>query len=63
MASKFSDVTDEQLKTMLRQTRILRHRAVQQQQKLRKDINNLNEHESDVEVELIMRGYVITKRI
>lgn len=61
MASKFPNVTNEQLKTMWKQTRILRQRAFQQQQKLRKDIVSLTEHEFDVEAELLSRGYVISK--
>lgn len=63
MANRFPNETDDQLKAMWVQTQRLRHRATVQRKRLLEELGRLEDHSSDMEVELIRRGYMVTRAL
>lgn len=57
------DITDEQLKAMWRQTQMLAHKKVDDIRKIKDDLSELSDHSMALEIELVKRGYRVTKRI
>ncbi|AUG88094.1 hypothetical protein RCIP0012_00123 [Klebsiella phage RCIP0012] len=57
------DVTDDQLKEMWRQTQILAQKKTGDIRNLKEELSGLSDHSMQLEIELVKRGYRITKRI
>lgn len=56
------DVTDDQLKEMWRQTQIIAHKKMKTIRALENELGELTKDSTDLEVELIKRGYVVKRR-
>ncbi|CAD5240808.1 hypothetical protein NJHLHPIG_00191 [Klebsiella phage vB_KqM-Bilbo] len=56
------DVTDDQLKEMWRQTQIIAHKKMKTIRALENELGELTKNSTDLEVELIKRGYVVKRR-
>ena len=57
------DVTDEQLKAMWRQTLIVAQKKMDDIRRAKDDLSELSDHSMELEIELVKRGYPVTKRI
>lgn len=57
------DVTDDQLKEMWRQTQTLAHQKVRKIKDIKEELSDLSDHSIKLEIELVKRGYRVTKRI
>lgn len=57
------DVTDEQLKAMWRQTLIVAQKKMDDIRRAKDDLSELSDHSMELEIELVKRGYRVTKRI
>lgn len=56
------DVTDDQLKEMWRQTQIIAHKKMKTIRALENELGELTKDSTNLEVELIKRGYVVKRR-
>lgn len=56
------DVTDDQLKEMWRQTQIIAHNKMKTIRALENELGELTKDSTNLEVELIKRGYVVKRR-
>ncbi len=56
------DVTDDQLKEMWRQTQIIARDKMKTIRALENELGELTKNSTDLEVELIKRGYVVKRR-
>lgn len=56
------DVTDDQLKEMWRQTQIIAHKKMKTIRALENELGELTKNSTNLEVELIKRGYVVKRR-
>lgn len=57
------DVTDDQLKEMWRQTQIVAKKKRDEIRRAKDDLSELSDHSMELEIELVKRGYRVTKRI
>ncbi|AUV59162.1 hypothetical protein HOS86_gp046 [Klebsiella phage vB_KpnM_KpS110] len=56
------DVTDDQLKEMWRQTQIIARDKMKTIRALENELGELTKNSTNLEVELIKRGYVVKRR-